>query len=284
VRELEDEVEIAVAGLLARIISAVDRILPGPRVGGRDSQEAYAEWEYDVGRSLLEEYSGWFGALKGKRVLDIGCGLGGKSVAYAESGADVTGVDLDPVHAAGALVYSRKTGKPIDIVTGDAGALPFLDESFDLVVANDSMEHFAEPAPSLMELARVTRSGGLVFLFFTPWGSPLASHLYDYIHTPWCHIVFSEGVLEQLLELSLRRRGEADPAGRAAQLMHDYRFTNNRIDVTGYRTILGEISSLETVYEQLKPPRFGFLRPLTSIPRLGEFFTGTVTAVLRKKG
>jgi hypothetical protein len=67
-------------------------------------------------------------------------------------------------------------------------------------------------------------------------------------------------------------------------MMDEYRTSNNRIDVSGFRRILGSVPSLETVFEELKPPRFGFLRPLTSIPRLGELFTGTVTAVLRKKG
>ncbi len=266
------------------MIYAVDRILPGPRVGGRDSHEAYSEWEYGIGKSLLEEYSEWFGALEGKRVLDIGCGLGGKSVAYAEAGAGVTGVDLDPVHAAGALGYAIKRGSPIEVVTGDAADLPFLEGSFDLVIANDSMEHFSRPAPALAEFARVTRAGGLVFLFFTPWGSPLASHLYDHIHTPWCHLIYSERMLEQLLELSLQRLGNSDPAGDAARMMAEYRAGNNRIDVASYRSILEGVPSLETVFEELKPPRFRVLGPLTSIPRLGELFTGTVTAVLRKKG
>ena len=265
------------------MIYAVDRILPGPRVGGRDSHEAYAEWEYGIGKSLLEDYSDWFGSLAGKKVLDIGCGLGGKSVAYAEAGALVTGVDFDPVHAAGALGYARKRGSPIEVVTGDAADLPFMEGSFDLVIANDSMEHFSRPAPALKEFARVTRSGGSVFLFLTPWGSPLASHLYDHIHTPWCHLIFSDRMLEQFLELSLRRRGENDPEGGAAIMMEEYRTSNNRIDVASYRRILGGVPSLETVFEELKPPRFRLLTPLTSIPRLGELFTGTVTAVLRKK-
>jgi len=266
------------------MIYAFDRILPGPRVGGRDSHDAYAEWEYGIGKSLLEEYSEWFGSLEGRRVLDIGCGLGGKSVAYAEAGAFVTGVDLDPVHAAGAIDYAVKRGSPVKVVTGDAADLPFLEGSFDLVIANDSMEHFSRPDSALEEFARVTRAGGSVFLFFTPWGSPLASHLYDYIHTPWCHLVYSDRMLEQLLELSLIRRGEGDPEEEAARMIDEYRTSNNRIDVASYRRMLAGVPSLETAFEELKPPRFRILGPLTSIPRLGELFTGTVTAVLRKKG
>ncbi len=90
-------------------------------------------------------------------------------------------------------------------------------------------------------------------------------------------------MLEQLLELSLTRRGEEDPLGEAARLMNDYRVSNNRIDVSSYRRILDGVPSLEMVFEELKPPRFGFLGLLTSIPHLGELFTGTVTAVLRKR-
>ena len=272
------------AGPAARMIYAVDRLLPGPKVGGRDSHEAYAEWEYSIGKSLLEEYSEWFGPLDGKRVLDIGCGLGGKSVAYAEAGAEVTGVDLDLVHAAGSLDYARKRGSPIEVVTGDAADLPFLEGSFDLVVANDSMEHFSRPAQALEEFARVTRTGGSVFLFFTPWGSPLASHLYDHIHTPWCHLIYSDRMLEQLLEISLRRRGDRDPSEEASRMMEEFRTSNNRIDVASYRRILADVPALETAFEELKPPRFRFFSPLTSIPRIGELFTGTVTAFLRKKG
>jgi SAM-dependent methyltransferase len=274
---------VKVAGRLARIIYSLDRVLPGPRVGGRGSHEAYAEWEYGVGRSLLREYSRWFGALEGKRVLDIGCGLGGKSVAYAEAGAVVTGVDIDPRHAGGASRYARKMGSPVEVATGDASDLPFLEDSFDIVIANDSMEHFARPAEALGEFARVARPGGSVFLFFTPWGSPLASHLYDHIHTPWCHLIYSEGMLRQLLELSLSRRGEADPEGEAARMIEEYRTSNNRIDVAGYRRILDDVPALEVVFEELKPPRFGALRPLTAVPVLGELFTGTVASVLRKK-
>jgi hypothetical protein len=90
-------------------------------------------------------------------------------------------------------------------------------------------------------------------------------------------------MIGQLLELSLERRGCGDPAGEAARMLEEYRTSNNRIDVASYRRILGGVPSLETVFEELKPPRFRFLAPLTSIPRLGELFTGTVAAVLRKR-
>lgn len=272
------------AGLLARVIRALDRALPGPRVGGRESPRAYAEWEHRLGRRLLDEYRGWFGSLGGRRVLDAGCGLGGKSVAYAQAGAAVVGVDINHAHARGAVDFARGRGLRLDVLTADATRLPFAAGSFDLVIANDSMEHFADPAAALAELARVTRTGGHVFIFFTPWGSPLASHLYDYIHLPWCHLLLGERLIGELLELTLSERGDPDPAGAAGRLLEGYRTENNRLNVRDYRAIVRAQPGLETVFEQLKPPRFRFLAPLTGIPRLGELLTGTVTALLRKTG
>jgi len=265
------------------MIHRLDRLLPGPRVGGRESPEAYSRWEYESGKALLSDYPDLRLSLAGGRVLDIGCGPGGKSVVYAEEGADVTGLDLEPSHAGAAAAFAGSRGCRLDVVTGDAALLPFADESFDLVIANDSMEHFADPEGTLNEISRVTRPGGRIFVFFTPWSSPLGSHLYDYIRTPWCHLVYSEGMLEKLLAIELEERGEPDPPAKAAGLIAAYREENNRIDIPRWRDILGRAEELEIVFERLRPPRFEFLAPLTRLPSIGRFVTGTVAALLCKK-
>ncbi len=268
--------------MLTSIADRIDKLFPRPRVEGRESHQAYSEWEFRTGKALLEKYPEQLGDLGGKRLLDIGCGLGGKTVVYSDAGADVTGVDIDPVHCAGAVAYSLKKGCPAGFICGDAGSLPFPDGSFDLVVANDSMEHFPDPAAALGEIVRVTRKGGRVFLFFTPWGSPLGSHLYDHIRTPWCHLLYSDDMLRRLLEIRFRERGDEDPAGNAAKAIEEYNLENNRISVAGYRRILDSIPGIEVELEELIPPKFGFLRPLTRVPLIGEFFTGTVVSFLRK--
>ncbi|MCU0639584.1 MAG: class I SAM-dependent methyltransferase, partial [Candidatus Krumholzibacteria bacterium] len=150
------------AGIPAELIYRIDRIFLRPRVGGRESAPAYSEWEYRTGMALVERYPAYFGGIGGGRLLDIGCGLGGKTVVYAEKGAGalVTGVDIDPLNCAGAASFAGVRGRRIDVACGDARALPFRDGSFDFVVANDSMEHFSDPAKALGEIARVTRKGG----------------------------------------------------------------------------------------------------------------------------
>ena len=152
--------------MLVKLVNMIDRLFPRPRVEGRESLKAYSEWEYRTGKALLAKYPAQLGGLEGKKLLDIGCGLGGKTVVYSDAGADVTGVDIDPVHCSGAVDYSVGRGCPASFICADAGRLPFPDDSFDMVVANDSMEHFPEPAVALKEIVRVTRKGGRVFLLW----------------------------------------------------------------------------------------------------------------------
>ncbi len=269
---------------LAVLVYHIDRCFPRTRVEGRESEQAYSEWEYRVGKELLSRYAGYFGSLDGRRVLDIGCGLGGKTAVYAESGAYVVGVDIDRRNIIQSISFTGARGTPVSFTIGDAEVLPFADESFDLVVANDSLEHFAHPERALPELARVVRPGGNIFLFFTPWGSPLGSHLYDYIRTPWCHLIFPERLMEAVLEVVLQRQGISGPGREAARLMEDFRTGLNRITTARYHRILEGTPVLETVMEDLQPPKFAFLKPLCRVPLVGELFTGTVIGILRKSG
>jgi len=267
---------------IATLIFAIDRRLPGPRVGGRESSAAYSAWEHETGKRILASYVEHLGPLGGKDVLDIGCGLGGKSVAYAEAGARVTGVDIAERNVAQSIAFSRSCGAPAQFLAGDAERLPFAGASFDLVIANDSLEHFRDPAAALGELARVLRPGGTLFLFFTPWRSPLGSHLYDYIHTPWCHLIFPEWLIRGLLERAVAARGIIDPAAEARRLMGEYHTELNRITIGRYRRIVRDIRDLQGVHEELMPSKFPFLAPVTGIPFVGEFLTGTVVGILRK--
>lgn len=125
----------------ARVVYALDRLFPRVRVGGRGSNGAYSEWEYDEGKELISRYAEHFGSLNGLSLLDVGCGLGGKTIAYAEGGADAFGVDISKEHIAAAVGFAASRGRKAHFVVGDAAALPFTDRSFRFVVANDSMEH-----------------------------------------------------------------------------------------------------------------------------------------------
>lgn len=97
------------------------------------------------------------GALRGRAVLDAGCGTGHFTAALAGENF-VAGADI----SSGMLRFARRKGLvPVHVEAGD---LPFRDGSFDLVLSN-SVIQCVEDAPALMaELVRVARPGGRIII------------------------------------------------------------------------------------------------------------------------
>lgn len=102
----------------------------------------------------------------GVRTLDIACGPGEGTAAAAELGARVVGVDF-----AASMVEQAKSLHPeLEFRHGDAEALPFDAGSFDAVIINFGMLHFADPDRAIAEAYRVLVTGGR--LAFTVWAPP----------------------------------------------------------------------------------------------------------------
>jgi 2-polyprenyl-6-hydroxyphenyl methylase/3-demethylubiquinone-9 3-methyltransferase len=103
---------------------------------------------------------------RGLRVLDVGCGGGLLSEAFAASGCDVTGVDRSAPSLAAARTHAERSGLSIRYLDGSAESLPFDARAFDVVCCCDVLEHVDSPDIVLGEIARVLKPGG-VFLFDT---------------------------------------------------------------------------------------------------------------------
>lgn len=95
------------------------------------------------------------------RVLDAGCGSG-RLLDELRGYGHVTGLDLNP----DSVEIARSRGHE-DVVQGPVEQLPWEDETFDLVISLDMVEHTADDRVTLRELRRVTRQGGL-FLMTVP--------------------------------------------------------------------------------------------------------------------
>lgn len=269
----------------------LNKVFRRPRVGGRESSAAYSDWEYRWGKSLVTQYLEPAGDLTGKkrRILDVGCGLGGKTVAYGEGGAaEVYGTDLSIEHvgASARFAASMERGFRWGFFVADAGRLPVAKETFDTVVANDAMEHFSEPEAALEEMARVTKPGGAVWIFFTPHYSPLGSHLYDYLYAPWCHLLFRRSDLEAAIAEVLRDRhpewSGVEVERKTRAVMHSYDTELNRMSVRRFRRMVSGLRDFEVTFEERKPAKFGWLKPLTRLPYARELFTGTVVCRLER--
>jgi ubiquinone/menaquinone biosynthesis C-methylase UbiE len=101
----------------------------------------------------------------GMRLLDVGCGPGTITIDLARLVAPGQIIGLDRVEEPleSALTDAASAGVDnITFQTGDAYALPFDDDSFDVVHAHQVLQHLTDPVAALVEMRRVTRPGGLV--------------------------------------------------------------------------------------------------------------------------
>lgn len=104
------------------------------------------------------------GKLEGKRVLDVGCGDGTYSIAAAERGAIVTGIDTSVEMLEAARRRADEESVNVELLVGDATKLPFADESFETVLAVTVLCFIADAQPAVREMARVLVPGGRLVL------------------------------------------------------------------------------------------------------------------------
>lgn len=106
---------------------------------------------------LIERYGG---SLRGRRILDLGSGMGGTSVALALAGAAPLAFEYNQAYCAITRLRAERYNLALPVVNGAGERLPFADASFDLAICWDVVEHVQDPDRLLAELARVLRPGG----------------------------------------------------------------------------------------------------------------------------
>ncbi|MFZ1755266.1 MAG: class I SAM-dependent methyltransferase [Caldilineaceae bacterium] len=164
----------------------------------KGSVDGYQAWERQELTRVAESF-GPFWDFAGKDVLDLGCGLGGKTVAYAQMGAaSVTGLDLRS-HSLRAADEENRQHNPdpakVRFCLSDAAAMAFADASFDVIVSVNVLEHVDDLYFTLRECKRVLRPGGVMLFHFPPFYSPWGAHLEGWINFPWPHVFFSDQTL-----------------------------------------------------------------------------------------
>ena len=102
--------------------------------------------------------------LKGKRVLDVGCGGGILSESMSARGADVTGIDLGEKALKVAKLHQMESGANVEYRMVAVEVLAEEQpESFDVVTCMEMLEHVPDPAAVIEACARLVKPGGTVF-------------------------------------------------------------------------------------------------------------------------
>ena len=232
---------------------------------------------------------------KDQRILEVGCGLGGKTAFYAEHDPRLlVGIDISEKRAkvARAFLSTRPFSMKAQIVIADASQLPFRGQAFDLIISTDTWEHLRAPDLALRDCVRVARPGGLVAITAVPYFSPWGAHAWYWLPLPWIQLLFPRialfwllARLESLRQINRRLpepirmdwRQPADPA-------HAQRLTVSR-----FESFLHQ-SDLSPIRFDLLPigSRYGrFLawinRRLVRIPWLRELLAGLIILVARNR-
>lgn len=110
-----------------------------------------------------------FGDVKGKDILELGCGAARFSLALALCGARPVGLDISARQLEIARRLMAEAGVTFPLVESDAEQIPLPDASFDFVFSDWGAMTTCQPARVLPEAARLLRPGGiLAFSTHTP--------------------------------------------------------------------------------------------------------------------
>ena len=139
------------------------------------SKEAYASLQAFQGELILSEIETRGIRLENKRILDLGCGYGGYSLALAKRTNRIMAIDRY-------IALTFQTSDSIHAIRADALSLPFGDQQFDFVMCASLIEHVPHPLCLLQEIRRVLSSQGICYLSFPPFYSPVGGHQFKPYH------------------------------------------------------------------------------------------------------
>jgi SAM-dependent methyltransferase len=134
-------------------------------------------------------------SIRGKVVLDYGSGFGYQAIAMVHAGAKhVVGLDI--------MEIAKTTGEKLAAEHGVTDRTTFitcpaeLTSKVDVVLSQNSFEHYPDPQRELNTMASMLAAGGRAFICFgPPWYAPRGSHMAYFCRLPWVNVLFPESTV-----------------------------------------------------------------------------------------
>ena len=145
------------------------------------SDQSYAHYEYELTRRiiipLLRKWGIYF---EDKKLLDIGCALGGSTVAFWENGSKSVGVDIEARYIKGAKIFARKKEARVSFVLTDMSTQKGKEglEGQQIIILRDVIEHVPPERRKelIVNIGEILMKGGFCFVSFPPYHSPFGGH------------------------------------------------------------------------------------------------------------
>jgi SAM-dependent methyltransferase len=220
--------------------------------------------------------------IDGTDILDIGSGRGPTCIYAAFHGAArAVGIEINEDHGEFARTklehdYPELSDRVAFVLT--RGRLDELaGEKFDLIISQNSFEHYSDPEQIVADAREALREGGRFAIAFAPlWRSPGGGHLQAVTRFPWAHLLFSE-------EVVMAKRRQLIPHEQVFSY-EDYGL--NRMTLTRFRTIMSQSGLHCTFFATNLSDRAAVkaMRAASRVPFAEEYFTHNVYSIWQRRG
>ncbi len=255
-----------------------------------EGKQTYGQWQFQKGIETIKFYLPYTTVeemFTDKVVLDVGCGAAGKSLYYANQGAKMV-YGIDPVASykeeAEKLAKEKGLEDRFKFIIGDAGKLPFEDNSLDTIILNDAMEHVDNPEKVLRECYRTLKRGGKVYINFPPYNHPYGAHLSDAIGMPWVHVFFSDKTLietyKDLVKDLPDGQNRINFRISKNERGNEYFSYINKMSIKRFNKLINNTKFIKKYYSEA--PLRNVVSSLSKLPVLKEYFVKMVVFIGEK--
>ena len=239
-----------------------------------------AEWHEDSTRRFLDRLEGHVD-VRGKEVLDVGCGTGELAATLVRDGAArAVGIEIDLLPDTRERLaghFGADVAERVEFVETSGDLHELGDRRFDVVFSKEAMEHYDDPEGFVPLMAERVRPGGRLAIGFGPlWKSFDGGHMSYMTRLPWAHLLFPEDVI-----MAERRRFRPDEDARH---FGEIRGGLNKMTLARFETIMRS-SGLEPVFVRRNAgdhPAVRAMEVLARVRPLREYFTNNVYGVWEK--